>query len=100
MTGPVLGPIMAFDAASRLRLQSFAFKLLLVIPVSIAFAAERNYPILGALAYFCSWYSLFCGLAAIAQRQNVNAGFLTAWDELAAFLGVAVAARFLGAVIG
>lgn len=99
MAGPVQGPAV-FDAASRLRLQSFAFKLLLVIPVSIAFAAQRNYPILGALAYFCFWYSLFSGLAAAAQRHKINADFLTAWDELAAFLGLAVAARFLDAAVG
>ena len=88
------------DRASQLRLQSFAFKILLIVPISMAFAAQRQVPLLGAAAYFCVWYSVFSGLAALVQRHKWSAGCLTAWDEMAAFLGLALAARFLGSLVG
>src|ERR1700722_13077526 len=88
------------DRASRLRLQVFAFKVLLVIPISVAFAAQRHLTVLGAVAYFCGWYSLFAGLAASVQRQKCGAASLTAWDEMVVFLGLALAARFLGSLAG
>ena len=85
---------------SRQRLQSFAFKILLLIPVSVAFAAQRHVPLFGASAFFCSWYSMFAGLAAVVQRHKLTAEYFTAWDEMAAFLGLAAAVRLVGLVVG
>ena len=87
------------DRASRLRLQIFAFKLLLVVPVSVALASLRNYPLLGTVSFFCFWHSVLVGMAALLQRHKLNAAFLTAWDETAAFLGLAVLMRLVDAVI-
>jgi len=85
--------------ASRLRLQSFALKLLLVILFSVAFAAQRHDPLLGAFAYFCFWCALFSALAALAQRHKLSATSLSAWDEMAAFLGIALIARFTASLV-
>lgn len=98
--GPVQRLADAFDAESRLRLRGFAFKLLLIIPVSIVFAAQHHGPVLGALAYFCFWYGLFSGLFAIIRQEKVNPAVLTSWDEMAAFIGLAFAARFAAALAG
>jgi hypothetical protein len=88
----------AFDAASRLRLRGFAFKLFLIVPVSVVFAAQHHGPVLGALAYFCFWYSLFSGFFAIIRQEKVDPAVLTSWDEMAAFIGLAFAARFAAAL--
>jgi hypothetical protein len=88
------------DRTSRLRLRIFAFKLLIAVPVSVAIASHHNYPLLGTISFFCFWQSVFAGMAALLQRHKHNAAFLTAWDEMAAFLELAVLMRMVGAVIG
>jgi hypothetical protein len=93
-------PAERLDPASWLRLRSFAFKVLLVIPVSVAFAAQRHAPMLGAVAYFCNWYGAFSGFAAVVQHHKLGAAVLTAWDEMVAFLGLALAARLLVSLVG
>jgi hypothetical protein len=42
----------SLDRASRLRLRLFAFKLLVAAPVLVAFASQRNYPLLGMMSIF------------------------------------------------
>lgn len=88
------------SGASRRRLQSFALKVLLLIPISAAFATQGHMPIFGAWAFFCGWYSMFAGLAAVVQRHKLTAEYLTSWDEMAAFLGLAAAARLAGLIVG
>jgi hypothetical protein len=78
----------AIDKASRLRLRIFALKVVTIIPVSIALAVHRGYPIIGIVVVCCAWNSLFSGLAALFQRHRYDAPSLTAWDEMAAFLGI------------
>jgi hypothetical protein len=85
---------------SERRLHAFAFKVLLLIPISVAFAASRNVPAFNAAAFFCGWYSSFAGLAAAVQRHRLNAAYLTAWDEMAAFMGLAAIARLIGSIVG
>jgi len=83
------------DQASRLRLRIFAFKLLIAVPVLVTFASQRHYPLLEAISIFCFWNGVFAGIAALFQHNNVNAAFLTAWDEMAAFFGLATLMRLL-----
>jgi hypothetical protein len=98
--GPVQRLAAAFDAESRLRLRGFAFKLFLIVPVSIVFAARHQGPVLGAIAYFCLWYGLFSGFFAIIRQEKIDPTVLTAWDEMAAFIALAFAARFAAALAG
>jgi hypothetical protein len=88
------------DQTSRLRLRAFAFKLVLLVPVSIAFAAQHHYSLFGSLAYFCFWFGVFSGLSACMQRHKFNAVFLTTWDEIAAFLGIGLAGRLIASLAG
>ena|ERR1700722_18565533 len=88
------------DATSKLRIRAFAFKILLVIPVAVVFALQHQVTVFRALGYFCFWFSLFSGVAALVQRHKSDAASLTAWDEMAAFLGLALVASFLGALAG
>jgi hypothetical protein len=74
----------------RLRLRVFSFKLLFLIPVSAMLAVRQGYPLLHTIFFFCAWNSIFAGLAALARRQRYDAEFLTAWDETAAFLALAL----------
>jgi hypothetical protein len=87
------------DQASRLRLRIFAFKLLIPIPVLVAVTSQRNLPLLEAFSSLCFWNGVFAGSAAAFQHHKLNAAFLTAWDEMAAFLGLAVLMRLADAVI-
>jgi hypothetical protein len=89
-----------FDQASRLRLRAFAFKLAMLVPVSFVFAAQHHYSLFGSLAYFCFWFGLFSGLFACVQRHKFNAAILTAWDEMAAFLGIGLAGRLIASLAG
>jgi hypothetical protein len=89
----------SLDRASRLRLRLFAFKLLVAAPVLVAFASQRNYPLLGMMSIFCFWNGVFAGMAALLQRHKLNAAFLTAWDEMAGFFGFAALMRLFDAVI-
>jgi hypothetical protein len=94
-----MGLSFSLDRASRLRLRIYAFKLLLVVPVSLALVSQRNYPLLQTVSFFCFWHSVFAGMAALLQRHKINSAFLTAWDEMAAFLGLAVLMRLVDAAI-
>jgi len=88
------------DQASRLRLRAFAFKLVMLIPVSIVFAGQHHYSLFGSLAYFCFWFGLFSGISACLQRHKFVAVFLTTWDEMAAFLGIGLAGRVIASLAG
>jgi hypothetical protein len=39
-------------------------------------------------------------MPALFQYQNVNAAFLTVWDEMAAFFGLAALMGIFNAIIG
>ena len=95
-----LPPVQTLDPVSRRRLEIFAFKLLMLGPIAIAFANHQHLSIIAAAGYFCSWYVLFSFIAALIQRHKLNATVLTAWDEAAGFLGIALAARLMGALAG
>jgi len=88
---------LAPDAASWWRIRIFIVKLSIVILVAIAFGGSRGYPPLRAVAFFCGWQSVFAGAAALFQHHRLDAGFVSAWDEMAAFLGVAELARLIAA---
>jgi hypothetical protein len=87
------------DPGSRLRIRIFAFKLLIIIPVSVALATHLGHPLLGTLSFFCFWHSFFAGAAAWFRGQKHGAGMLTAWDEMAAFLAIGIALRVVGAIM-
>jgi hypothetical protein len=91
---------LAFDDASRRRVRIFAVKLLIVVLFAGAFAAARGNPPLKTLAFFCGWQCLLSALTAWSQRQRCNADYLTAWDEMAAFLGVASLMRMVSVISG
>ncbi len=95
--GAVERAVRGLDRESRLRLRIFGFKLLIVIPVSLAFATQLGMSWLRALAFFCCWHAAFAGAAALVRRQSCHAGFLTAWDEMAGFFAIALLARLVGA---
>ena len=94
------GESFSLDAASRLRLQLFAFKLLIAVAVSAAFASHRSYPLLATMAFFFFWNGVFAATPALFQHQKLNAPFLTAWDEMAAFFGLAALMSISNAIIG
>jgi hypothetical protein len=94
-----IGSSLALDQTSRLRLRIFAFKLLILVLCAVTLASQPNYRLLGTMSFFCFWQCAFAGMAALLQRHNLNAASLTAWDELAAFLGLAVLAHLVEAVI-
>ena len=81
-------------------MQIFTVKLLVMILMATAFAVSRGCPPFRALALFCGWQSVFASAAALFHRHRFDAGFLTAWDEMAAFLGVAELARLIAAFAG
>jgi hypothetical protein len=87
------------DPGLRLRIRIFAFKLLIIIPVSVALATHLGHPLLGTLSFFCFWHGFFAGAAAWFRGQKHGAGMLTAWDEMAAFLAVGIALRVVGAIM-
>jgi hypothetical protein len=91
------GPPVALNSTSRRRIRIFTVKLLIVILIAIAFALPTGHPPFRAIAFFSGRQSLFAGATAVFQRHRLNAGFLTAWDEMAAFLGVAEVARLITA---
>ena len=88
------------DAVSRLRLRSFVFKLMIMIPVSIALAVHRHFPLFVTVSFFCFWQGVFAGTVALFQRHRHNAEFLTAWDEMAAFFGLGALIRLIDAITG
>ena len=96
----IVHSLIMLDPATRLRIRIFSIKLLTVIPLSVAFATHRNYPLLGTMSFFCSWNGAFAGFAALFQHHKYNAAFLTAWDEMAAFLALAVLMRVVDVMIG
>ena len=85
----------ALDRISRLRLQIFGFKLLLPLPVLVAFTSQRNLPLLGALSSFSFWNGVCAGSAAALQHHSLNAAFLTGWDEMTMFFGLSVLIRLV-----
>jgi hypothetical protein len=87
------------DRGSRLRIRIFAFKLLIIIPVSVALATHLGHPLLATLSFFCFWHSFFAGAAAWFRDQRHGAAMLTAWDEMAAFLAIGVLMRVLDAIM-
>jgi hypothetical protein len=95
-----VGASFSLDQASLLRLRIFGFKLAIIVPVSVALALHHNYPLLATISFLCFWHSVFAGIAASVQSHRQNAAFLTAWDEMAAFLGLAVLMRIVDRVIG
>ena len=86
------------DPGSGLRLRFFALKVLVLIPISVAFAVSRNYPVAETAGFFCAWNAIFAGLAALFQGQRYNALSLTAWDEMAAFVAIACLMRAVQAI--
>jgi len=93
-----IGSLLALDQTSRLRLQIFTFKLLILVLFSVALASQHDYPLLGTMSFLCFWQSAFAGLAALLQRHKLSAAFLTAWDEMAAFLALTVLMHLVDAV--
>jgi hypothetical protein len=91
--------LQALDRESQRRLRIFTFKVLIIIPVSVALAAHHGYDLFGILSFFFLWYSFFSGTAALFQRQSCGAPYLTAWDEMAAFLAILVLVRLLATVM-
>jgi hypothetical protein len=61
-------------------------------------AALRGYPGLGLVSAFCLWQGIFAAGAAVFRHDKLGAFYLTAWDESAAFIAIALLAR-LGADI-
>lgn len=96
--GEALGAsLQRLDPESGLRLRIFTFKLLVVVTVALALAVPRGYPVLGMVWVFCLWQGVFAALAGAFGRQKFAALSLTAWDELAAFIALALMARFASA---
>jgi len=84
------------DPESALRLRLFTFKLLAVAAFTMALSMPRGYPALPMLSVFCLWQSIFAALTAAFWRQKLAARSLTAWDETAAFIAIALLARLVG----
>src|SRR5215831_17867154 len=95
-----VGTSFSLDQASLLRLRIFGFKLAIIVPVSVALALHHNYPLLATISFLCFWHSVFAGITAAAQSHRQDAAFLTAWDEMAAFLGLALLMRIIDSVFG
>jgi hypothetical protein len=96
--GEALGAsLQRLDPESGLRLRIFTFKLLVVVTVALALAVPRGYPVLGMVWVFCLWQGVFAALAGAFGRQKFAALSLTAWDESAAFIALALMARFASA---
>jgi hypothetical protein len=87
------------DPESRLRLRIFSFKLRVLVPVSVVLAVGQGYPVLNTVCFFCLWNCIFAGLAALFRQRKYRAEFLTAWDEMAAFLALALLTRFVDGII-
>jgi hypothetical protein len=96
--GPIATTLAALDPFSRLRLRIFAFKLLTIIPVSVALARPPDYPLLVTISIFCLWHCVFCGIAALFRKREPPVA-LTAWDETAAFLAIAIVMHRLAAIM-
>jgi hypothetical protein len=91
-------PLQRLDQESRLRIRMFTIKLLMAVTVALALAAPRHYPILAMVWVFCLWQGIFAALAAVFGRHRLRALSLTAWDESAAFVAIALLARLGHAV--
>jgi hypothetical protein len=66
------------DPASRRRIQIFAVKLLVIIPVAVTLATQLGYPLLKTPWFFCLWHSFFAGMAALFRQQKHGAAVLAA----------------------
>jgi hypothetical protein len=96
--GIIAQSLSSLDQASWLRLRIFGLRLLLVILFAVTFAASRGYPLAGALALFCGWNFVFAILLALFERRRLDPHSLTAWDETAAFLGLAALMRLVDSI--
>ena len=93
------GAFGALSPESRRRLRLFSIKLLFIAVLSPPMAAHQaGYPLLRTIFVFCFWNGICAGLAALLLRQRYNAGHLTAWDEMSAFIALALLTRCVGAV--
>jgi hypothetical protein len=52
------------------------------------------------MSFFFFWNGVFAAVPALFQAQKVNAALLTAWDEMAAFFGLAALMSIFNAIIG
>jgi hypothetical protein len=52
------------------------------------------------MSFFFFWNGVFAVVPALFQPQKVNAAFLTSWDEMAAFFGLAALMSIFNAIIG
>jgi hypothetical protein len=59
-----------------------------------ALGRPGGYPTL--VAAFCLWQGIFAALAAVFRRDKHGAPCLTAWDEAAAFIALALLTRIVG----
>jgi hypothetical protein len=85
------------DSESRQRIPIFTLKLLVLGWAAAILAALRGYPGLPLVSAFCLWQAIFAAIAALFHRDKLDAVYLTAWDESAAFIAIALLARFVGA---
>jgi hypothetical protein len=97
--GPFSGAMGSLDAVSRSRILVFGFKLLVILPFSIAYT-QKGFALFGTMSVFCWWYAFFSAFAALFQRQRIGGPNLSAWDEMMAFFRLALLMRFLAAVAG
>jgi hypothetical protein len=82
------------DSESRLRIRIFILKLLVLGWAAAIMAGLRGYPALVLCSIFCLWQGIFAVLAGVFRRDKLGAFYLTAWDESAAFIAIALLARF------
>jgi len=90
----------AFGPVSRQRLRIFLVKLAAMILFAAMFAVFRGRSPLGMLAVFCGWQALLSAVTALLQGRRLNAGRHSAWDEMAAFVGISALARFARLFVG
>jgi hypothetical protein len=93
----LMASLQQLDRESALRIRIFTWKLMVVVGVAMALAVPRGYPILAMIWVFALWQGVFTALAAAFRRQRFCALFLTAWDEAAAFIAIALLARLASA---
>jgi hypothetical protein len=93
---PLGSTLQRLDQESRLRIRIFTLKLLVVVTVAVALPLPRGYPLFTMVSVFALWQGIFAALAALFRRHKPGALSLTAWDEAAAFIAIALLARFVG----
>ena len=91
--GRPLGLLDALDPLSRARLRLFTLKFLIVAAFSHVYA-EFGVSFCNAMSLLCLWYSIFAGTTALFRRDRFGAASLNGWDEMIAFDGLALLAKF------